>query len=237
MPSPLDGENIILNMENVVPAPAGQATLAARSVARSLADRYETYADEVRRLIDAGIAVMRRTGSIDPRVGDIVREAGLSNQAFYRHFTSKDELLLAMLDDGRHRLVEYLEHRMRDAPHGVGQVRCWIEGVMEQARNEEAARNTRVFAINGARLAHELPDETAHSRELLLLPLREAVRDAAGDPARDADAIYHLVMGRMQAHLVERTVPSKADVEHLVRFALAGLGAAEATETSPRARP
>ena len=41
--------------------------------------------------------VMRREGNIDPQVRAIVQEAGLSNQAFYRHFASKDALLLAVL--------------------------------------------------------------------------------------------------------------------------------------------
>lgn len=211
-------------MENAVPA---SLDVSARSVERTLAGRYETYADEIRRFIAAGIAVMRRTGTLDPRVIDVVTEASLSNQAFYRHFKSKDELLLAILDDGRRRLVESLERRMAAAPPGVKQVRRWVEGVMEQARNKTAARDTRVFAINAARLAHEFPTESTHSREVLLAPLRAAVQASGGDPARDADAIYHLTMGSMQAHLSEGTTPSKTDVEHLVRFALAGLGATD----------
>src|ERR1035437_6975076 len=109
-------------MQNVIPT--------ERSVAeRTLRDRAQAYADEVRRLIDATYAVMRRTDSLDPRVHDIVREAGLSNQAFYRHFRGKDELLLAVLDDGQARLVATLERRMARAEPGAGQVRAWIEGI------------------------------------------------------------------------------------------------------------
>ena len=48
---------------------------------------------------------MRREGSIDPQVRAIVQEAGLSNQAFYRHFSSKDASLLAVLADGQRQLV------------------------------------------------------------------------------------------------------------------------------------
>ena len=59
-------------MQNVVPI--------ERSVAaRTLADRAEAYADEIRRLVDAAYEVMRRTGSVDPRVSDIVATSGLSN--------------------------------------------------------------------------------------------------------------------------------------------------------------
>jgi AcrR family transcriptional regulator len=211
-------------VQNAVPAAADPPPpVADRVASRTLADRSAAYADEVRRLIDAGYTVMRRTGSLDPRVNDIVREAGLSNQAFYRHFSGKDELLVAILDDGQQQLVAYLEHRMSGAAAGEARVRAWVEGVMEQARNAAAADNTRPFAINSARLADRFPDEVARSRELLVRPLRDAVAEAGGDPQRDADAVYHLVFGCMNDALVARRRPSKADVEHLEEFVLGGL--------------
>jgi AcrR family transcriptional regulator len=212
-------------MRNAVPADAvdRDPPVTERVASRTLALRSEAYADEVRRLIEAGYAVMRRAGTLDPRVNDIVREAGLSNQAFYRHFRSKDELLVAILDDGRRQLVTYLEHRMASASTAEGRVRAWIEGVMEQARNEAAAENTRPFAINGARLADRFPEEVARSRELLVRPLRVAVAEIGGDPHRDADAAYHLVIGCMNDALVARRPPSREDVHHLEQFVLGGL--------------
>jgi AcrR family transcriptional regulator len=213
-------------MQNAVPAsvPLGaDPPVAHRVASRTLARRTEAYADEVRRLVDAGYAVMRRTGTLDPRVTDIVREARLSNQAFYRHFRGKDELLVAILDDGRRQLLEYLEHRMARAEPGAARVRAWVGGVMEQARNPAAADNTRPFAINNARLADRFPAEVARSEELLVVPLRDAVADAGGDPRRDADVIYHLTIGCMNDALVARRRPTKRDVEHLEQFVLGGL--------------
>jgi AcrR family transcriptional regulator len=207
-------------MQNTVPA---DSPVAERVASRTLAGRSEAYAEEVRRLIDAAYAVMRRAETLEPRVSDIVREAGLSNQAFYRHFSGKDELLVAILDDGQRQLVSYLEHRMARAVTGAARVRAWIDGVMEQARNSAAADNTRPFAINSARLADRFPEEVARSRELLVRPLREAVAAAGADPQRDADAVYQLVIGCMNDALVARRRPSKADVEHLDQFVLGGL--------------
>lgn len=211
-------------MQNAVPAAVGtDAPVAERVASRTLAGRTEAYADEVRRLVEAGYAVMRRTGTLDPRVTDIVREAGLSNQAFYRHFRGKDELLVAILEDGQRQLLAYLEHRMAGAEPGEPRVRAWVGGVMEQARNPAAAENTRPFAINNARLADRFPDEVARSRELLVAPLRDAVADAGGDPQRDADAIYHLAIGCMNDALVARRRPTEDDVAHLEHFVLGGL--------------
>ncbi len=205
-------------MQNVVPVERAVA-------ARSLEDRAAAYEDEVRRLVDAAYAVMRRTGSVDPRVSDIVAASGLSNQAFYRHFRSKDELLLAVLDDGQRRLVATLERRMAKAGPGAPAVRAWVEGLVEQARNAEAAANTRPFAVSGARLADRYPAQTEAQREQVISPLRDAVGAAGGDPARDADAIYHLVMGRTEDAIVRHETPSRDDVAHLVGFALRAIGA------------
>lgn len=198
--------------------------MAEAIAARGLGGRRAAYAEEVRRLVDAAYAVMRSTGDIEPRVGDVVRTSGLSNQAFYRHFRSKDELLLAVLTDGRQRLVATLTARMARVDDGAPRVAAWIEGVMAQARNADAAANTRPFAVNGARIADRFPVEWVASREALLAPLRDAVAAAGGDPERDPEALYHLAFGAMEDALVRRTVPTRADVEHLVRFSMRGVG-------------
>src|SRR6185295_16654653 len=119
-----------------------EETLADRAVA----ERRAAYAAEARRLIDAAFVVMRREGSIDPGVRAIVQEAGLSNQAFYRHFSSKDALLLAVLADGQQQLVAYLGRRVASASSPDEQVQRWINGVMAQARDRDAAEATRPFA-------------------------------------------------------------------------------------------
>ena len=191
---------------------------------RALDERRAAYADEVRRLIDAAYALMRATGDIDPRVGDVVRAAGLSNQAFYRHFKSKDELLLAVLTDGQHRLLATLQTRMARVEPGAPQVAAWIEGVMAQARNADAAENTRPFALNGARLADIFPADWSALREAVIAPLRDAVAAAGGDRDRDADAIYHVTFGEMEDALKRRAHPTRDDVDHLVDFAMKGAG-------------
>ncbi len=199
-------------------------TVAETLADRALDERRAAYADEVRRLIDAAYALMRATGDIDPRVGDVVRAAGLSNQAFYRHFKSKDELLLAVLTDGQHRLLATLQTRMARVEPGAPQVAAWIEGVMAQARNADAAENTRPFALNGARLADIFPADWSALREAVIAPLRDAVAAAGGDPDRDADAIYHVTFGEMEDALKRRMHPSRDDVDHLVHFAMKGAG-------------
>ena len=104
-------------------------SVAERSVQRTLESR-TVYSEEVARLIGAAIAVMRRSQSKNPTVSvsDTIAEAGLSNQAFYRHFQGKDEFLLAILDDGLRQLLVYLEREMAQATSPLDKVRKWVQG-------------------------------------------------------------------------------------------------------------
>ena len=91
-----------------------RVSVAERSVQRTLENRRTAYSEEVARLIEAAVVVMQRSTSKNPTVSvsDTITEAGLSNQAFYRHFQGKDEFLLAILDDGLRQLLVYLEREM-----------------------------------------------------------------------------------------------------------------------------
>src|SRR5829696_1301967 len=120
--------------------PSEMNSIAARIAGRRLTARESEYAGEVRRLLDAGLAVMRRCGTTSrPRVADVVAAAGLSNEAFYRHFRSKDALVGAILDDGLDRLAGYLAHQMGKEATPAGAVRRWVGGVLAQAADEEVA--------------------------------------------------------------------------------------------------
>ncbi len=202
-------------MQNVVP-------VEERLADATLAERRGQYTSEVRRLIDGAFAVMRTTGDIDPQVRDIVKAAGLSNQAFYRHFPSKDALLLAVLADGQRQLVEYLRARVDSTDDPELQVRRWIEGMLAQARNPEAAEATRPFAINGARLADRYPDDLAATHAELLDTLVPSV-EALGGTAQDGSFVCELALSRMNDAIIQRRSPRTEEVERLVAFCLAGV--------------
>ena len=205
-------------------------SLASQAVDRALARRRTTYADEVRRLVDAGFELIRQSGRLEPRVSEIVRVAGLSNQAFYRHFRSKDELLVTVLDEGIRQLAGYLQHRMARVDSPEQKIREWIAGLCEQALNPGAAEATRPFALSRSRLSERFPQEVQRSETRMTAILRDAIEAAteAGEfsdtsPDRDAAMVYGLAMGWMQQRLAQPEPPSREDAEHLIEFALAGL--------------
>jgi AcrR family transcriptional regulator len=207
-------------------------TLARRAVDRSVADRQLEYAREMQRILDATYRVIERTGNVDPSLRDILRETGLSTQAFYRYFQSKDELLLLLLDDGRRRLLGYLEHQMRKEATPGGAVAAWVRGVLAQAGDPAAASRTRPFLANQDRLAEAFPAEQRASVDLLIDQLGLALAASNGNGTgrkarrtevrRSAEAIYYMIFGVLHHHLVERTSPTAGEVDHLVGFVLRG---------------
>jgi AcrR family transcriptional regulator len=206
--------------------------LVQRAITRAISDRYRAAAEDVDRIIEAAYRVVERMGKVDPRLRDILDEAGLSTEAFYRHFESKDELLLVLLADGRHRLAGYLAHQMDKAADPLGRVRAWIEGVLAQAVDPVAASRTRPFLTSLNRLAEQYPDEQRSSFQVLVELLRDALVSAAdarlvahSDPSRDALVIYQLAISVMESHILAGTKPSTADIEHLVAFSLRAIGA------------
>lgn len=191
-------------------------TLARRAVERAVGDRQAEYVDEMQRIVDATYDLIERTGGLDPSLRAILRETGLSTQAFYKYFQSKDELFLVLLDDGRRQLLDYLEHRMQRATTKDAKVRAWIEGVLAQASRPEVAARTRPFMANQDRMADAFPEEHRATVDLLIDQLAQVL------DREDAVAIYHLVFGALHAHLKWRTAPNKREISHLVQFALRG---------------
>jgi hypothetical protein len=105
---------------------------------------------------------------------------------------------------------------MSRATDDAGRVRAWIEAVFAQAQDPDAAAATRPFALNGDRLSARFPDAAQRSQARLIAPLLAIVG------SDDAPPIYHLVMGSMHDALVTRRVPGRAEVAHVVDFALRG---------------
>jgi AcrR family transcriptional regulator len=199
--------------------------LADRAVDRSLGDRRSQYADELQRVLEATYDLIESSGDVDPSLREILAATGLSTQAFYRYFQSKDELFLLLLDDGRRRLVGSLERRMQRATGPEARVRAWIEGVMAQASDARAAGRTRPFVTDHDRLAETFPREQQASVDLLVDLLAGAIVGLHGeaDARDDALVVYRAVFGALRDHLIHGTRPTSAEVDHLVNFCVAGI--------------
>jgi AcrR family transcriptional regulator len=206
-----------------IAAPAPTAVLG-RGVERALATRQQVLVEEVNQIIEATYRVISRTESLDPPLREILREAGLSTPAFYRHFRSKDELLVGLVELGWEILRGYLEHQMAKTDDPADKVAAWVRGMLAQASDPEAARRARPFTVNEPRLATLFPDEHKASRDslvTLLVPPIEKLRTGAAWP--EALLAYGTVKAVQDDHLVARTRPTRADGDRLIAFVLAAL--------------
>ena len=212
---------MILAIKNAIPTSSQPDDVAGRIVRRTLSKREDQYASEVRRLLDAALEVIRRCGtSSRPRVADIVAEAGLSNEAFYRHFRSKDALVTALLEDGGERLQSYLAYQLAKESTPEGQVRRWVRGVLAQADKDIAATTLAVLWNASA-----LGGGPAAGRHFASAPVSSLLHEpfaALGSTAPEFDAVLaaHAALGLLSDCLWRRVQPTRAEVERVTAFCL-----------------
>ncbi|XVQ14821.1 TetR/AcrR family transcriptional regulator [Spirillospora sp. CA-255316] len=202
-------------------------TLADRAVRRRVAAVEEVAQSDVRALMDAGLALMvEGNGRRGPRVADIVAAAGLSNDSFYRYFSSKDELVEAIIDQGARTVVSYVRHRIASAGDPEEQLRAGVEAVMKQASDVGFASKTRAVLSNAGGVSPGEPHASVSLVEALTeLFAAPAAALGAQDPEHAARTVAGAAVATMQFYLFKARVPSETDLDRLVAFLLAGVRA------------
>jgi AcrR family transcriptional regulator len=204
---------------------SGPRTLADRAVGRRLAPAQELAETDVRALMDAGLALLRTAApGRSPRVADIVAAAGLSNDAFYRYFASKDDLVAAIVEDGSRRLVTYVRHQMDKGDDAAARLRLGIEAIMKQATDRDVAASTRAVIGSSTRPVAGIRHGWAQLVDWVADAFTEpSAQLGSKAPHRDARAIAVMALGTMQYLLWQESVPHPGELEHLVEFACAGI--------------
>lgn len=201
--------------------------LRRAAISRAFGERQAEAEAEVTRILEGAYRLIRRDGTMEPNVRDLLAEVGLANRSFYRHFSSKDDLLLVMLEDVQSKLTAFVADRMASQRTPVGRVRAWVLGVLEQAVDHDTATLGRPFLVHGPRLRDAYPDVYRATGAALLDLLEDAIRGGVSarklrsrDPRADARAIFHLTLGVMQSHVLDRTIPSEQEQAAVLDFAL-----------------
>jgi AcrR family transcriptional regulator len=183
-------------------------------------------------LIEATWAVVARSGHIEPGVREILEESGLSTQALYRSFGSKDELMLVALRRASDVLVEYLAHRVGSTPDPLAKVGEWIDGSLRQAVNPSAARRILPWTLGLGSIAARFPEQLERNREAIIAPLTGAIEEVvesgqgySPDPADDARLIFAYTGHTVRHHLTRGIAPDADTTRRLTAFAHRTLGA------------
>jgi AcrR family transcriptional regulator len=194
------------------------------AVDRALSRQRTEAIREVDAILDATLRVAERVAPASPRVADIVAEARSSNQAFYRYFSGKEDLMRAVMARGLERLHSYLEHQMSKASSPTEKIAAWIEGMFTQVTDEEANRQSGAINLQLSHARGGSKDGVAGLERLgtlLVAPLRDAGSTA---PELDARALHDVVQGVVRRHAFAGTVPSRDELEHVLVFCGQGLG-------------
>jgi AcrR family transcriptional regulator len=201
------------HMENT-----GTATVATRILAASQArQRRPDYTREVTALLEAARKVIAETGKA--RVADIVAEAGLSNDAFYRYFESKDALIAALIEEGTERLAALAAHQMAAEADPEAKVRVWLEMMVGQADPKRAEKTVALIGLSAnsnTGLATGQPVRDPLAR-LLEEPLAEL---GSADPRFDSVLVTHAVMSVVSSQMWTGSKLQKGDRDYLLRFCL-----------------
>jgi AcrR family transcriptional regulator len=211
-------------------APVGEAIGSGRAVERALARKRRKYADEVDRLVAAAFRAMRASDTIDPTVGEILAEAGLSTAAFYRHFPAKDDLLLTLLEHAGATTRSYLDHLLARETDPGERIATWVRGMFDLVRSDELVAANRPVLLAHARLVERFPTEIADNTAALVAPLAAAIAEArasrdlpAGEPQVDALLTHRLVYGGIGDRAAERRPAATTEIDAVVSYTVRAL--------------
>ncbi|SED97971.1 DNA-binding transcriptional regulator, AcrR family [Rhodococcus jostii] len=181
--------------------------IAAAAIDRLFDKHRGEYFAEAQRLIQACSSLIAETGQVDPPVNAILERAGLGTRAFYRLFNSKEELIIAVLQDGTTWKTSYIEEQMATASTPLERIRAWV-GAAIFPYTQDASPGHRAILLHTYRWEMMFPNELAAMREQLLQPLVQAIADLRGeDDSKNAhnaaEIIYDSFFGvacRAEAH-------------------------------------
>ena len=183
------------------------------------------------RFMKSALAILGETGRTDFTVLEVVERSKTSLRSFYQRFSSKDELLLALIDEI---MVESTRKWCADTDGlpGTTALRVLIDRVCPPAESSKQDRVYRGLARYFDHLAETLPREYAR----VLVPLHELIKDiinrgiAEGSfrAGLDVDAIAALIMQSALGAMRQRVFGvelngAPVDAGHIYDFCVNGL--------------
>ncbi len=101
------------------------------------------------RILDAALEVFARKGYHRASVDDIVRASGTSTGAVYHHFTTKEAVFLALVDDFATRLAEAVGASIAGRAGAIAKVEGALTAALNTfARHEQLARLILLEAVS-----------------------------------------------------------------------------------------
>lgn len=163
---------------------------------------------------------------------ELIKEAGIALQTFYRHFEGKDQLLVAVIQDMIADACTAFEQAAADIDDPLERLHVYIITVMQGLRVPPGGVGPGFITAEHWRLRQLFPDEIeAATKPFADLVTRELQRAEAaglaspGDPDRDGWLITRLVMAEYHHYAFQpQSVDADRIAEDVWRFCLAAIG-------------
>jgi TetR/AcrR family transcriptional regulator len=160
---------------------------------------------QARVLVDAAVRLIAMKGD-GFTTQELVKEAGVALQTFYRYFASKDELILAVIADSITSAADGWAEVTADLPDPIDRLHFYITSIFETVDDGGDRAATSLFIVSSHwRLLRVLPRELAAAEKPLVdLVLAEIQRgQAAGllhPPNSVSDAWFVMELARSVLH-------------------------------------
>lgn len=158
-----------------------------RTMERSLRKARQRAISRGDQLIQAAAELLRTTGKPDFTVQEVVEQAGMSLRSFYHHFATKDDLLLALLEETTSRYIARIRPRIEREPDARSKLELLLRrSFRTQLSDDPAAKGMVLFHWHlAATRTEEFAATLRPQRELIREILDEGV--AAGEFRRDLE--------------------------------------------------
>ena len=184
-----------------------------------------------KRFMKSALAILGETGRTDFTVLEVVERSKTSLRSFYQHFSTKDELLLALVD----KIMSESTRKWREDTTGlpaVDALRILIDRICTPAETTTQDKVNRGLTFYNDRLAEALPSEYAR----VLSPVHDLIKDiihrgideGTFRTGLDIDATAALIMqsalGAMRLRVLGAELSGvPVDADHIYDFCVSAL--------------
>ena len=211
---------------------AGSGSWKDRVLERSLGKATQRSIDRGQAFISSALVLLDRSNGDGFKVEDVADEAGESVRCFYRHFASKDDLLLAVLEEAMERYAASIAAVIEPFDDPLDRLAAALFGAVRLPHRNKPGVNVGLSRLH-LKLAEVDPAKVGIAREPVSSLMRALVDDAARAGVVDSiapEASAYMLMALTATHVLNLTLGNEfglrlpTDEEH-VAFCLHGLNA------------
>lgn len=189
-----------------------------------------------RRLMDALDALMTERGFEAVSMSDIAERSGIRRTTIYNHYTDKEDLLIAFVEEKTSTYLSNTKRMLRGVDSSIDRLRIYVRSQLLAERSYLVAPGPPLKDVVTPSTAMKLAEHARHTATLLSSILESAIDDGT-IPDHNIRTAIQLINGTLGGRRIPGDDPERtAFFEYTERFVIRGLGATmpeEPTDLGP----